>query len=86
VANTNILGGGVWLGELTRTVNINTIFGGKSESAFESNSWEVGGEVVSLVDANNSALTTLTINYTAGDTYIQRYDCIRTYPYSIDDV
>ncbi len=79
------LGGGVWLADLVRPINVNTMFGGKTSAAFENNIWEVGGLPISLVDINNSPLLTVTVPYTSGDTYIQRYDCIRTYPYSVSD-
>lgn len=86
VSTTSTLGGGVWLADLIRPVNVNTIFGGKTQSAFENNMWEVAGVATSLVDSNGDPLLVPVIEFTAGDTYIQRHDCIRTYPYSVDDV
>lgn len=70
--------GGFWLGELYRKEDkILNRFGGTSEDAINNNTWLPCGEITSI-DSN-------TIKYTKGDTYYQRYDCLKTYSYSLED-
>ena len=83
-----------WIAELYRD-NIVNRFGGTSDSAIESNLWLPAGEPVSLIsgyDNNGSPIPVtvtdenpLRVNYTEGDTYFQRYDCLKTYPYTLED-
>lgn len=72
--------GWLYLGEIYRTVNTDTIFGGKTAEALESNNWTVAGPAVNI---NNTANTTIT--WCEGDTYYQRYDCLKTYPFTMED-
>lgn len=66
----------LYLGELYRDTNADTRFGGNTQSALEQNSWVVAGQSeIELPFRTN----TLEINYTEGDTYYQRYDCLKTY-------
>lgn len=66
----------LWLGELYRPV-VNNRFGGDSPNILANNKWIVAGEAVDLDEP---------VKYTQGDTYIQRYDCLKTYPYSQEDI
>ena len=54
-------------------------FGGQTDDALESNTWLPAGEAVELT--GNS----ITLRWTEGDTYYQRYDCLKTYPFSNED-
>ena len=72
--------GGVWLAELYRDINTSTIFGGSNKSAYTNNDWYIAGETMDINDLNLSQ-----IPFTNGDTFVQRYDCLRVYPSSIDD-
>jgi len=75
-SGTNISkGGGLWIGELYREVNVDTLFGGKTKNVFYSNNWLPCGKPIKLISQNNIVLT-----YSEGDTYFQRYDCLKTYP------
>lgn len=67
----------LWLAELYNPNVINR-FGGTSEEALELNHWEVGGNTISL---NLSS----TLEWSEGDTYYQRYDNLKTYPYTLED-
>lgn len=58
-----------------------TMFGGTSEDALKANKWIPCGEPVSLVDGSDC-----TYSYSYGDTYFQRWDCLKTYPFSNDDI
>lgn len=65
------------LGELCKD-SVNP-FGGTTDSAIRNNTWQVGGDAVQLVDGQ------ATIIWTQGDTYYQRYDCLKTYPFTKED-
>ncbi len=74
-------GQGLFIAELTRTVNNNTRFGGKSEQAFIDNNWVRCGDSVSLSSEGD-----IVLSYLQGDCYVQRYDCLKTYPFTNEDV
>lgn len=57
--------------------NVQNRFGGTSDIAIQNNKWIPAGEPVDLV-ANTE------VKWTEGDTYFQRYDCLKTYPYSLE--
>ena len=94
IKNTNIQGadsvrssylyGWLWLGELYRD-NIQNRFGGQTEEAFENNEWVPCGISVSLTDDFGINKNSIIIKWEEGDTYYQRYDHIKTYPYSLED-
>lgn len=69
-------GGILLIGEIYRPAEaIVSKFGGDTEDALQQNLWIPAGASQDLTD-------TLTISWTEGDTYFQRYDCLKTYPYS----
>lgn len=77
--------GYLWLAELYDDTNkTSSRFGGQTQEAFESNQWLVAGPAVSLV-TYGTPVTSFTLNWTEGDTYYQRYDCLKTYPYTMED-
>lgn len=51
------------------------IFGGNSEEAYKDNLWLVGSEPIDLENSED-------IIFDRGDTYYQRYDCLKTYAYA----
>lgn len=67
--------------ELKRTVNPSTLFGGTSKEALQANTWIPCGKAVKISTTGNT-----TYKYTYGDSYYQRYDILKTYPYSRDDL
>ena len=71
----------LWLGELYKDVNPNSIFGGKGRQALLANNWVVGGAAVNI-PANGQC----TLTWTEGDTFYQRYDCLKTYPSTPEDI
>ena len=78
--------GYLWLGELYRDdIDDATRFGGTSEAAIQNNSWIAAGPAVNIVDSNGDALTSATLLWNEGDTYYQRYDCLKTYPFTLED-
>lgn len=76
--------GWLWLGELYND-NVQNRFGGQTEEAFENNTWLPCGDPISLVDTNNGVKSSITIRWEEGDTYFQRYDHIKTYPFTLED-
>ena len=75
----------LWLAELSREIT-DTKFGGQTLEALKSNRWHIAGPSVSLLDRRTNELRkSVQINYEQGDTYFQRYDCLKTYPYTLED-
>lgn len=83
-AVSSIQHGWLWLGELYND-NVQNRFGGQTEEAFENNVWLPCGDPISLVDTNNGVKSSITIRWEEGDTYFQRYDHIKTYPFTLED-
>lgn len=54
-------------------------FGGTTEDAFKSNLWIPAGEPAILSSSGNK------VKFIYGDTWYQRYDCLKTYPFSLED-
>lgn len=75
------------VGELYKEVDKNSIFGGKSKTAIKNNQWLIGGETVDLpkVNPDIEGSGEFTLKWTIGDTYYQRYDCLKTYPFTNED-
>ena len=81
--------GFLWLAELYND-NVENRFGGIEPEAWENNIWLPAGEPKSLIDGydtdgNPIPKSHLNVTYTEGDTYFQRYDCLKTYPYTMED-
>ena len=75
--------GWLWLGELYND-NVKNRFGGDTEEALENNLWLPCGEAVTLPNTDSSDKSVKVV-WTEGDTYFQRYDHIKTYPYTLED-
>jgi hypothetical protein len=73
-------GSGLFLCELYRD-NIENRFGGTSESALQQNLWFPANTSVKIKDKNAGN----TLSYKYGDTWYQRYDCLKTIPWSNED-
>lgn len=65
--------------------NVQNRFGGQTEEAFENNHWLPAGELFSLLDADGNPVPYLYVYYTEGDTFFQRYDCMKVYPSTLED-
>ena len=72
------------LAELIREQDPNTKFGGKSEQALMSNLWIPISDPKSLDEVNNTGELSLLCKY--GDTWYSRYDCLKTYPFTKEDI
>lgn len=60
------------------------IFGGETEDALRENVWVPCGEPVSLPSTGGTGVIDFYCDY--GDTYYQRWDCLKTYPYTREDI
>ena len=67
--------------EITQNVNDSLRFGGRSKDARMANNWVPCGKPKAITE--NSSCT---IEYSYGDTYFQRYDCLKTYPFTPEDL
>lgn len=65
--------------------NITNRFGGQTEEAFENNIWLPGGEPINLLNADGTPVRYASLTYTEGDTFLERYDCLKTYSYTLED-
>lgn len=65
--------------------NVQNRFGGQTEEAFENNQWLPAGEPYSLLKDDGTPESYLSISYTEGDTFFQRYDCMKVYPSTLED-
>lgn len=65
--------------------NVQNRFGGQTEEAFENNQWLPASEPYSLLKDDGTPVNYLNISYTEGDTFFQRYDCMKVYPSTLED-
>lgn len=77
--------GYLWLGEIYDPIKASSSyndnrFGGNTENALKNNQWIIAGEVQPLTGSS------ITLRWLEGDTYYQRYDCMKTYPFTNEDV
>lgn len=80
----NVDYGFLWLGELYND-NVTNRFGGQTEESFENNIWLPCGKSYSLLNKYGSHVSFVNLIWEDGDTYYQRYDCLKTYPFTLDD-
>lgn len=66
----------LYIAELKRKSKPDNMFGGDTEEALRSNSWIPAGPSVPLDSP---------IEFRYGDTYYQRYDCLKTYAFTTED-
>ena len=76
--------GFLWLGELYNDTVVNK-FGGTTEEALENNQWLPCGHSVPIKTDDGALKDNITILWTDGDTYYQRYDHLKTYPFTMED-
>lgn len=67
--------------EVFKEYSKDVIFGGTSDEALQAATWIPCGLPVSF-DADT---TSVEINFKWGDTYFQRYECLKTYPFTHED-
>lgn len=67
--------------EITVPYNSDTLYGGRTDDAIKANLWLPISEPVNI-----SASVALDIISNQGDTYYQRFECLKTYAYTSEDV
>lgn len=72
----------LWIGEMYRDDNANLMFGGTTADALKANLWFPCGESAEI---NKDKNTTTKIEWKYGDTWYERYDCLKTYPFTMED-
>lgn len=70
-------GANLYLVELRQEIAEELRYGGKTKEALMSNLWIPAGPAVSIDKG--------TIEFLWGDTWFQRYDCLKTYPFTFED-
>lgn len=63
------------------TGNTSNLFGGTTQEALKENIWVPCGDPVNLEEGKEC-----TYEYSWGDCYYQRYDCLKTYPFTREDI
>lgn len=66
--------------EVRKEYNKDTIFGGTSDDALQASTWIPCGPSVPI------GSDSITLQYKWGDSYFQRYECLKTYPFTTDDI
>lgn len=69
----------LWLGEVRRPFDVSNRFGGSSREAIRNNIWYVAGKTTDVSDEGSY------LEWLYGDTYFQRYDCLKTYCHTEED-
>ena len=61
-------------------------YGGNTSDALQENTWVPCGEPVDLADSSGNLKALVRVTFDYGDTYYQRYDCLKTFTYSPDSI
>lgn len=78
----------LYLSELYRQPDSDIDFGGTGDDALQANLWYPCGEAVRLdaTSVNSNGYSYVSVPFSWGDTWYQRYDCLKTYAYTSEDV
>lgn len=66
--------------EVYKSYDRSTIFGGTSDEALQEATWIPCGDEVTFNGSSSE-----TVSFQRGDTYVQRYECLKTYAFSKED-
>lgn len=80
----NTLYGYLWIGEIYKET-VENRFGGDDETAITQNLWLPAGQSVSILTGDDQTGDTR-VYLEVGDTYYQRYECMKTYSYDSDSI
>ena len=67
----------LYLGEFYKDLDYSSLYGGTDDNALENINWIPSSQAYSIAT---------TIDMSEGDTYYQRWDCLKTYPYTEEDI
>lgn len=68
--------------EIVKPYKEDTFMGGNTDNVLQSHTWIPCGPVENI----NKDTTQLTLKYKWGDTYFQQYECLKTYPFTNEDI
>lgn len=71
----------LYIAEVCNNINKDKQFGGTSPEALQDNMWIPAGKAVPLVKDKATV-----IEWLWGDTWYQRFDCLKTYPFTQEDI
>ena len=69
-----------FIGEIVKPVDLNTLYGGSTTEALNNNLWIPCGKANKIIKGAGETYSIDPIKFTDGDTYVRRYDCLRSYP------
>lgn len=72
--------------ELTRPYDSDVFFGGKSDDALKACVWVPISEPLPINFSEGPLNQVMVLSSDRGDTWYQRFDCLKTYPFSSDDI
>lgn len=73
--------GALCVAEIRIDYNPAILYGGTSNDALQAATWIPCGPIVQLVQDKDA-----TIEFKWGDTYFQKHECLKTYPYTTEDI
>lgn len=79
--SSNNADGHISLVEVKRKYNSDILYGGTSDDAMKTLTWIPCGVPVSFTASTSK----LSLNFKWGDTYFQRFECLKTYPFTQED-
>lgn len=73
--------------EVVKPYDSATFFGGTSDETLRSHTWIPCGPAVDIPDGipNDGEINEIVLNFKWGDTYFQRFECLKTYPFTPED-
>lgn len=69
------------IADIVRDINQQDLFGGNTEDVMSQNIWYPAGDPAQLIASQEC-----NINLKYGDTWFTRHDCLKTYPFSSEDI
>lgn len=72
--------------EIIKPYNKSTFFGGTSDDIMKSLTWIPCGPPVRFNKVPEGTLSELSVDFKWGDSYFQRWECLKTYPFTSEDI
>ena len=69
----------LFIGELYRDINYSSLYGGLEDTSLQKLRWLPASEIYNIYTSYISTI------YIYGDTFYERYDCLKTYPFSEEE-
>ena len=75
----------LFLGELYSDITYNDLYGGYDKSSLSKLNWIPISKPTQLINSSGNNIEVEEVEITEGDTYYQRWDCLKTFPKSLED-